>query len=77
MKKILFAAFLLILSFTGTAQDTQQKTDSLKEVVVTSTRIDLPFNENSRTIQIVTAADIQKLGITNVADVLQQVLRYQ
>ena len=73
MKKILFAAFLLILSFTGTAQDTQQKTDSLKEVVVTSTRIDLPFNENSRTIQIVTAADIQKLGITNVADVLQQV----
>ena len=73
MKKILFAAFLLILSFTGTAQDTQQKTDSLKEVVVTSTRIDLPFNENSRTIQIVTAADIQKLGITNVADALQQV----
>jgi iron complex outermembrane receptor protein len=48
------------------------KTDSLKEVVVTSSRIDLPFKENSRTIQIVTSEDIKKLGITNVADALQQ-----
>jgi iron complex outermembrane receptor protein len=41
--------------------------------VVTSSRIDLPFKENSRTIQIVTAEDIKKLGVTNVADALQQV----
>lgn len=73
MKKIFFVAPLLIFSFTGKAQDIEQKTDSLREVVVTSARIDLPFDENSRTIQIVTAADIQKLGVTNVADALQQV----
>ena len=36
-------------------------------------RQDLPFKENSRTIQIVTAEDIKKLGVTNVADALQQV----
>lgn len=73
MKKIFFVAPLLIFSFIGRAQDIEQKTDSLREVVVTSARIDLPFDENSRTIQIVTAADIQKLGVTNVADALQQV----
>ena len=63
---------MLFGSILGNAQETELKTDSLKEVVVTSSRIDLPFKENSRTIQIVTAEDIKKLGITNVADALQQ-----
>ncbi|WP_438966991.1 TonB-dependent receptor plug domain-containing protein [Flavobacterium sp.] len=70
-KIILFS--VLVLSFIGNAQETQQKTDSIKEIVVTSSRIDLPFNKNSRTIQIVTAQDIKKLGVNNVADALQQV----
>lgn len=60
-------------TFFGLAQENLQKIDSLREVVVTSSRIDLPFKENSRTIQIVTAAEIKKLGVTNVADALQQV----
>ena len=55
------------------AQENDQKTDTLKEVVISSSRIDLPFKENSRTIQIVTAEDIKKLGVTNVADALQQI----
>ena len=54
------------------AQKNDQKTDTLKEVVISSSRIDLPFKENSRTIQIVTAEDIKKMGVTNVADALQQ-----
>lgn len=70
-KIILFS--VLVLSFIGNAQETQQKTDSIKEIVVTSSRIDLPFDKNSRTIQIVTAQDIKKLGVNNVADALQQV----
>ncbi|WP_339887321.1 TonB-dependent receptor [uncultured Flavobacterium sp.] len=73
MKNTFLIASLAVFTLTGKAQDTQQKTDSLREVVVTSSRIDLPFDENSRTIQIVTASDIQKLGVTNVADALQQV----
>lgn len=70
--KIIFFS-VLALSFIGNAQETQQKTDSIKEIVVTSSRIDLPFDKNSRTIQIVTAQDIKKLGVNNVADALQQV----
>ena len=73
MKNKYFLSALLFGSILGNAQETEPKTDSLKEVVVTSSRIDLPFKENSRTIQIVTAEDIKKLGVTNVADALQQV----
>jgi vitamin B12 transporter len=40
-------------------------------VVITSSRIDLPFKENSRTIQLITAEDIKKSGVSNVADALQ------
>ena len=72
MKNKYFLSVMLFGSILGNAQETELKTDSLKEVVVTSSRIDLPFKENSRTIQIVTAEDIKKLGITNVADALQQ-----
>jgi len=73
MKYKYFLSALLLSTLLGNAQKTEVKIDSLKEVVVTSSRIDLPFKENSRTIQIVTAEDIKKLGITNVADALQQV----
>lgn len=66
---------LIATSFFATtviqAQDTIQKVNPLKEVVVNSSRIDLPFQENSRTIQIVTSEEIKKLGVTNVADALQ------
>jgi len=72
MKNKYFLSVMLFSSILGNAQETELKTDSLKEVVVTSSRIDLPFKENSRTIQIVTAEDIKKLGITNLADALQQ-----
>ena len=72
MKNKYLLSALLLSALLGNAQETELKTDSLKEVVVTSSRIDLPFKENSRTIQIVTAEDIKKLGITNVADALQQ-----
>lgn len=72
MKNKYFLSALLLSALLGNAQETELKTNSLKEVVVTSSRIDLPFKENSRTIQIVTSEDIKKLGITNVADALQQ-----
>jgi iron complex outermembrane receptor protein len=73
MKNKYFLSVLLLSTLFGNAQETEPKIDSLKEIVVTSSRIDLPFKENSRTIQIVTAEDIKKLGVTNVADALQQV----
>lgn len=64
-------AFILVFALQLNAQDVpQQKLDS---VTITSTRIDLPFKENSRTINIITATDIKNSAAVNVADLLQQV----
>lgn len=56
----------------------QQEQDSiaikqLNEVVVSSTRIDLPLSENARSIQVITKENIRQAGVTTVADLLQQV----
>jgi len=64
---------LLITCFKLNAQEQEVKTDSLSEVVITSTRIDLPFKENSRTINIITSADIKSSAAITVVDLLQQV----
>ncbi len=66
--------FFLLLTFSiashAQASPRQQALDS---VVITSSRIDLPFKENSRTITIITSSDIKNSATTNVADLLQQV----
>lgn len=62
----------LALAFTlGFSQDSS-KVQELDSVVITSTRIDLPFSQNSRTIEIITASQIAKSPATNLADLLQQ-----
>tara|TARA_R110002072_G_scaffold84680_6_gene191999 strand:+ start:2860 stop:4680 length:1821 start_codon:yes stop_codon:yes gene_type:complete len=70
--KFALTAFILFVSI-GHAQIVPIKTDSLQEVIITSTRIDLPFKENSRTIDIISSEDIKNSATTNVADLLQQV----
>lgn len=66
--KIIFTTFILscLLSFS------QQK-QALDTVLISSTRIDLPFKENSRTIDVITSEDIKNSAANNVADLLQQV----
>ena len=49
MKKVFYLASLLMFTIVMNAQENDQKTDTLKEVVISSSRIDLPFKENSRT----------------------------
>ncbi|WP_156112455.1 TonB-dependent receptor [Lacinutrix jangbogonensis] len=71
MKLNLIPILLVIFSITAQAQELQQQ--QLDPVIITSTRIDLPFSENSRTITVITQEDIEKSGTTNVADLLQQV----
>ncbi len=73
MKNKFFLASFFIGSLIVNAQVNKQKTDTLNEVIVSSSRIDLPFNKNSRTIQLITADDIKKSGVSNVADALQQI----
>ncbi|MBQ0787136.1 MAG: TonB-dependent receptor, partial [Oceanihabitans sp.] len=64
--------FLALFSITTQAQELE-KEQQLDSVVITSTRIDLPFSKNSRTITVITQEDIKKSATTNVADLLQQV----
>jgi len=73
MKNKYFLASFFISSLIVNAQENIQKTDTLDEVIISSTRIDLPFNKNSRTIQLITAEDLKKSGVSNVADALQQI----
>jgi len=76
MKRIYCLSLLVLCSVLGTAQNNQNKeqdTTTLREVIVTSTRINLPFPENSRTISIITSEDIKNSAASSLTDVLQQV----
>lgn len=73
MKNKYFLLSFFISSLMVNAQENTQKTDTLDEVIISSTRIDLPFSKNSRTIQLITAEDMKKAGVSNVADALQQI----
>lgn len=69
--KFAVIAFTLI-TLIGYAQDIQPN-QALDTIVVSSTRIDLPFKENSRTINIISSEDIKNSAANNIADLLQQV----
>lgn len=51
----------------------KKEIQKLDTILIKSTRIDLPFKDNSRTINIITSKDIENSAATNVADLLQQV----
>ena len=72
MRSKLLLVGVLFLSLTLFSQE-KKDVQKLDTILITSTRIDLPFKENSRTINIITAADIKNSAATNVADLLQQV----
>ncbi|MEL0225322.1 MAG: TonB-dependent receptor plug domain-containing protein, partial [Flavobacteriaceae bacterium] len=74
MKKY-FPLLLLCFSVNLFAQQEQDSIaiKQLKEVIVSSTRIDLPLSDNARSIQVITKENIQQAGVTTVADLLQQV----
>jgi vitamin B12 transporter len=46
---------------------------SLKEVILSSTRLETPLTQNSKTVQIITADQIRQSGVTHLVDLLQQV----
>ncbi len=71
IKKI--ALFTLLSLIHSNIISAQNDTINLKEVIISSSRIDLPFSENSRTIDIISSREIQNSTALNVADLLQQV----
>ncbi|WP_452227331.1 TonB-dependent receptor [Lacinutrix cladophorae] len=72
MKLYHILVLLVLFSTTSQAQNLE-KEQQLDSVIITSTRIDLPFKENSRTITVISQEDIKKSATTNVADLLQQI----
>lgn len=70
-QKLSFLCFFALTFYVSKAQEIPQQ--ELDSVIITSTRIDLPFKENSRTIFVISSKDIARSASTNVADLLQEV----
>lgn len=70
-----FKAVLLIIILVSNFSFSQEtpKQEKLDSILITSSRIDLPFSKNSRTITVITSKDIKKSTATNVADLLQSI----
>lgn len=71
MKNFRVLIFITISVFCTHAQTT--KRDTLKEVVITSTRIDVPFSKTSKNITIISSMDIQRSTASNMGDLLQNI----
>ena len=69
MKKSLALLFLLFFNIIISQQDT---TD-LKEVVVSTTKLEIPFSKNFRTVKIISSDYIKNSPATNVSDLLQEI----
>jgi vitamin B12 transporter len=71
--KITLVIAVLFFGIQAKAQVESVKRDTLKEVIITSSRIDLPFKKNSRTIHVISSEVIKNSAATNVVELLQQV----
>ena len=69
MKKSLALLFLLFFNFIISQQDT---TD-LKEVIVSTTKLEIPFSKNFRTVKIISSDYIKNSPASNVSDLLQEI----
>lgn len=71
--KPLFLISILSVYLLNAQQDSIPTQHNLKEVVVSSSRIEIPFSENTRTIQIISSEELKATGALAVADALQQI----
>ncbi|MDA8641263.1 TonB-dependent receptor [Flavobacteriaceae bacterium] len=69
MKKVFTLLIFLISNFSVS----QDQTTDLDEVVVLSSKLDLPFSKNFRTVNIISSEDIKNSPVTNVSDFLQEI----
>ena len=67
--------FSIIFFFLLLGLSSQDLTDNqvLDEVIISSSKINLPFSKNFRTIKIIDSKEIQQIPANNVSDLLQQV----
>ena len=66
-------SILLLFIFQGLFSQDPNSNQTLDEVVVSTTKLDLPFSKNFRTITIVGSSDIKNSPATNVSDLLQEI----
>ena len=69
MKKVFTLLIFLISNFSVS----QDLSTDLDEVVVLSSKLDLPFSKNFRTVNILSSEDIKNSPVTNVSDLLQEI----
>ena len=65
--------FLFILIATDCFSQDLKKNQELDEVVISSTKLDIPFSKNFRTIQIIDSEYIINSPSTNISDLLQEI----
>ncbi|CAI8397481.1 MAG: Vitamin B12 transporter BtuB [Flavobacterium sp. SCGC AAA160-P02] len=70
IKNSLLIPLTLLINSYNFSQEKKVKLDS---IIINSSRISLPFKENSRTITVITSEQIKQSATTNIADLLQQV----
>ena len=66
----IFFCNTILLHGQGDSLSISQK---LKEVVVSTNRIALPFSKNERTLQIITGETLRSSGVPSLAVALQQI----
>ena len=69
MKKSLTLFLLLILNISVSQQDTT----NLKEVIVSTSKLEIPFSKNFRTVTVISSNYIKNSPVTNVSDLLQEI----
>lgn len=65
--------FLFILIATSSFSQDLTKKQELDEVVISSTKLDIPFSKNFRSIQIIDSEYIINSPSTNISDLLQEI----
>ena len=70
--------FFLIFSFSVIFNYTQSQIDTLNskkldEVVIQSSRIDIPFSENSRNIKVISRNDLMSMNVNNLVETFQKI----
>ena len=69
MKKSFTLFLLLILNISVSQQDTT----NLKEVIVSTSKLEIPFSKNFRTLTVISSNYIKNSPATNVSDLLQEI----
>ena len=69
MKKSFTLFLLLILNISVSQQDTT----NLKEVIVSTSKLEIPFSKNFRTVTVISSDYIKNSPATNVSDLLQEI----